>query len=127
MSRSSRRPAVCTYHIWSPLIGVCSYSMSVVQQNPSGNQLLQENSPLQRMRTMRFTMILVPSPVHGFFPHTSKQFSNISWASYDSTQHYQPGGSIKFQGLRAQFHKTVPLTTSPLQVPFASPDYHLCF
>lgn len=46
---------------------------------------------------------------------TSKQFSDLSWASYNPTQfrHYLPGDSGRSRGSRAQSHNTVsPLPTS---------------
>ena len=48
----------------------------------------------------------------GLFPHTSKQFSDTSWVSCNSTQfwHYLLGDSVRFHRLRAQLYKAAPLT-----------------
>lgn len=59
-------------------------------------------------------MILYPPPTCGFFPHTNKQFSNISWMSYNPTQFwdYLHRESIRSNRLRAQSHQTAPPSTS---------------
>lgn len=50
------------------------------------------------------------TPLSGFFPYTTKQFSDSGWKSSDSTQswHYLPGDSLRSQRFRAQSYKTLP-------------------
>ena len=56
--------------------------------------------------------------------HTTKQPSDTSWVSYNSTQfwHYLPGESVRQQRLRAQSYKTAPPTSHKI-TPKSSPDW----
>ena len=62
----------------------------------------------------------------GFPTTVTKQFSDSSWVSKNSSRfwHCLPRDSIRFHRLRVWSYKTVP--PHPLQTPAANPAYHLC-
>ena len=63
-----------------------------------------------------------------FFPTTTKQFSDTTWVSYNSTQfwHFPPeiASDSKGEGISPT---RLPSPTPQLQMPVASRGYHLCF
>lgn len=122
--------------LWKTLAGQCE------QYRGSYDPIcFFRSSPATKWRGTRQKLVVVhvwrlPRPMKvlltnsnvwgGEFLHTTKQFSNTCWVSYDSTQFWQclPEDGIRPHSLRAQIYKTpLPL----FQMPITSPGCHLGF